>query len=89
MEVVGEPAVLVGNSLGGYAAMATAAQHPDLVCPLCEPGAVTLAHGVQAACRAWPQNWHELGLGIDTHALRDKPWPGALCSAMRVWLFHF
>lgn len=33
LQVVGEPAVLVGNSLGGYAAMATAASHPDLVCP--------------------------------------------------------
>ncbi len=32
-QVVGEPAVLVGNSLGGYAAMATAASHPDLVRP--------------------------------------------------------
>ncbi|KAK9844137.1 hypothetical protein WJX81_005602 [Elliptochloris bilobata] len=30
-EVVGEPAVLVGNSLGGYGAMATAARYPDLV----------------------------------------------------------
>lgn len=30
-QVVGEPAVLVGNSLGGYAAMATAAAYPDLV----------------------------------------------------------
>lgn len=33
-QVVGEPAVLVGNSLGGYAAMATAASHPDLVSTL-------------------------------------------------------
>lgn len=35
LQVVGEPAVLVGNSLGGYAAMATAASHPDLVCLHC------------------------------------------------------
>ena len=32
--MVGEPAVLVGNSLGGYAAMATAASYPDLVSTL-------------------------------------------------------
>ncbi|CAD7694801.1 unnamed protein product [Ostreobium quekettii] len=30
-EFVGEPAVLVGNSLGGYVAFAAAARHPELV----------------------------------------------------------
>lgn len=30
-EVVAEPAVMVGNSLGGYVSFATAARHPDLV----------------------------------------------------------
>lgn len=28
-EVIGQPAVLVGNSLGGYACLSVAAQHPD------------------------------------------------------------
>ncbi len=61
-EVVGEPAVLVGNSLGGYAAMATAAQHPDLVRPPCDrgapagqPGAVWL--GVCRALRTYQLPW--------------------------------
>lgn len=34
-QVVRAPAVLAGNSLGGYVSLATAAEHPDAVCGLC------------------------------------------------------
>ena len=30
-EVIGEPAAVAGNSLGGYSSLAVAALHPDLV----------------------------------------------------------
>jgi pimeloyl-ACP methyl ester carboxylesterase len=31
MQVIGEPAVVAGNSLGGYASLATAVRYPDAV----------------------------------------------------------
>ena len=76
-EVVGEPAVLVGNSLGGYAAMATAAQHPDLVCPPCNMWHTCWSlwwYVVSLKCvqviRQRPL--HELGLGAASHVVHKS-----------------
>lgn len=83
-EVVGEPALLVGNSLGGALVVTLAADFPEDVC------AVGLL--APAGARVPPERFHELMQRLEVHTLRQgvaftrrlfhrTPWPALLFAS--------
>jgi pimeloyl-ACP methyl ester carboxylesterase len=73
-EVIGQPAVLVGNSIGGYAALSTASQHPSSAAGL------VLLNSVGPFTEANPQpiNPTQKVLGDISKSIMNQPWAGSL-----------
>jgi len=76
--VIGRPAVLVGNSLGGYACLAAAASAPEWAAGLV---LINSAGRFATATPTPPPPWREAG-GRWARSLLLQPWIG-------FWLFHY
>lgn len=74
-EVIGQPAILAGNSLGGYACLCVAAQRPDLAVGLI----LINSAGPFSDTQAKPKpNWLKQGIGKLTRSLLLQPWASYL-----------
>ena len=73
-EVIGQPAVLVGNSIGGYTTLSVAAQHPSSAAGL------VLLNSVGPFTEANPQpvNPIQQAIGNVSKSLMGQPWAGLL-----------
>jgi pimeloyl-ACP methyl ester carboxylesterase len=73
-EVIGQPAVLVGNSIGGYATLSTASQHPSSAAGLVLLNSV----GPFTEVNPQPINPTQKVLGDISKSIMNQPWAGSL-----------